>query len=412
MIKASFTDYISKCKGMVVRYVVATWPATRSHAAGRMTVYREFENGKKQVRRLCFHPIAGYMVDERDLSSWTSAILECRALSDGYNVYGHALTDEEVASITELHPNFKWTLQKAGECNCAKTMKLLQQWVKDPNVELLVGAHYDRLALNKSFIRYGKKRRMEILNFVKDNSGSENWPLPKIKFVMDGHTEKEYEAWKSFKDVYGRAFSYESYKYLTSRRIKNGDRELYRDYIAMAKECGHKIKDKYWYAPKNLHKAHEKVMAEVELVREARRQEQAEQAKKETERKIGEFRKVAKKFNELITKFHGLTAYVPQDTDIVDKHAKALHQCLVYADYIGKMARQRCLLVFIADSAGKPVATAEILPGGELGQFYGNELVRNPEKMKPCKDAEKLVSKWLKKFKDSNLKIKPRKEAA
>jgi hypothetical protein len=65
--------------------------------------------------------------------------------------------------------------------------------------------------------------------------------------------------------MYGRAFSYESYKYLTSRRIKPGDREIYRDYIAMAKECGHNIMDKYWYAPKNLHKAHEKVMAEVEL---------------------------------------------------------------------------------------------------------------------------------------------------
>lgn len=412
MIKATFTDYISKCKGMVVRYVVATWPATRSHAAGRMTVYREFENGKKQVRRLCYHPIAGYMVDESDLSTWTSAILECRALSNGYNVYGHALRDEEVANITELHPNFKWTLQKAGECNCAKTMRLLQQWLKDPHVELLVGARYDRLAMNKSFIRYGKEKQREILNFVKNNDSAKNWPLPKIKFVMDGHTEKEYEAWKSFRDIYNHAFSYESYKYLTSRRIKDGDLELYRDYIAMAKECGHNIKDKYWYAPKNLHKAHEKVMAEVELVREARRQEQEENAKKENERKMGKFRKVAKKFNELITKFHGLTAYVPQDTDIVDRHAKALHQCLVYADYIGKMARQRCLLVFIADSAGKPIATAEILPGGELGQFYGNELYRDPAKMKPGKYAEKVVSKWLKKLKDSNIKIKPRKEAA
>ena len=133
MIKASFTDYISKCKEMVVRYVVATWPATRSHAAGRMTVYREFENGKKQVRRLCYHTIAGW---------------------------------------------------------------------------------------------------------------------------------------------------------------------------------------------------------------------------------------------------------------------------------------QSCLMVFIADENGKPVATAEILPGGRLGQFYGNELYRDPAKMEPSKDAEMVVSKWLKKLNDSNIKIKPRKEAA
>ena len=106
------------------------------------------------------------------------------------------------------------------------------------------------------------------------------------------------------------------------------------------------------------------------------------------------------------------TAYVPQDTDIVDRHAKALHQCLVYADYIGKMARQKCLLVFIADSAGKPVATAEILPGGKLGQFYADELGRNYNKMKPSADAENALSKWLKKFNASKIKIKPRKEAA
>lgn len=412
MIKATFTDYISKYRGKIVRYVVATWPAARNHDAGSITVFREFENSKKQVRRLCFHPIAGYMIDNSDSRWWCNAIMDCNALSNGENVYGHALSDEEIATITEAHPNFRWTLQKAGDCNCAKAMKLLQQWLKDPDVELLVGAHYDRLALNRSFIRYGKDRRMAILKFVRENAGSENWPITKIKFVMNGHTEKEYDEWKSFKDNYGKSFSYESYKYLTSRKLRKGDLELYRDYIAMAKECGHNIKDKYWYAPKNLKKAHDKVMAEVELVREARRQEQARQAKKETELKMAEFRKVAKKFNDLITKFHGLTAYVPQDTETVDKHAKALHQCLVYADYIGKMAMQKCLLVFIADSNGKPVATAEIMPGGELGQFYADELHHNYEKMKPSADAEKALSKWLKMFEDSKVKLHPRKEAA
>jgi hypothetical protein len=68
--------------------------------------------------------------------------------------------------------------------------------------------------------------------------------------------------------------------------------------------------------------------------------------------------------------------------------------------------------VFIADSAGKPVATAEILPGGELGQFYADELDHDYDKMKPSADAKNALSKWLKKFKDSNIKIKPRKEAA
>lgn len=411
MIKATFTDYISKCRGMVVRYVLATWPATRSHTAGSVTVYREFENGKKQVRKLCYRPISGYCIDPRDSDKWCSAIMECNAISNGYNVYGHALTDKEIETIVDVHPNFKWTLQKAGSCSCAKALKLLQQWIKDPNIELLVGAHYDSLAMNKSFVRYSKEKRMAVLNFIRKNPGSENWSLHKIKFVMDGHTEKEYDDWKNFRDVYSRSFSYESYKYLTSRTLRKGDLELYRDYIAMAKECGHNIKDKYWYAPKNLRKAHDKVMKEVELIKKARLQELAEKAKKDALKKDADFRKFAKRFKDLISNTKGLTAYVPQDTQEVDIHAKALHQCLVYADYIGKMARRKCLLVFIVNSKGKPVATAEILPGGTLGQFYANEKFHD-KRMMPSEDAKNALGNWLKSFKDKKISFKPAKEAA
>lgn len=411
MIKATFTDYISKLGGKIVRYVVATWPSTRSHTAGQITVFREFEDGKKQVRKLCFKPIAGYSVDISDSDKWCSPIMECKALSYGYNVYGHALSEKEIAAIEEVHPNFKWTLQKAGGCNCAKALKLLQQWLKDPKVELLVGAHYEKLALNKSFIRYRKETQRKILNFVKDNEGTENWPLQKIKFVMEGRTEKEYDDWKNFRDSYCHSFSYESYKYLTSRTLRKGDLELYRDYIAMAKECGHNIKDKYWYAPKNLRKAHDKVMKEVELVREARRLEEAENAKMETLKKEKQFRTLANKLKALVTEANGLTAYVPQDVQEVDAHAKALHQCLMYADYIGKMAKQKCLLVFITNSKGKPVATAEILPGGKLGQFYANEKFHD-KRMMPSADAKEVVNKWIDSFKNSRISLRPRKEAA
>ena len=337
--------------------------------------------------------------------------MECKALSYGYNVYGHALSEKEIAAIEEVHPNFKWTLQKAGGCNCAKALKLLQQWLKDPKVELLVGAHYEKLALNKSFIRYRKETQRKILNFVKDNEGTENWPLQKIKFVMEGRTEKEYDDWKNFRDSYCHSFSYESYKYLTSRTLRKGDLELYRDYIAMAKECGHNIKDKYWYAPKNLRKAHDKVMKEVELVREARRLEEAENAKMETLKKEKQFRTLANKLKALVTEANGLTAYVPQDVQEVDAHAKALHQCLMYADYIGKMAKQKCLLVFITNSKGKPVATAEILPGGKLGQFYANEKFHD-KRMMPSADAKEVVNKWIDSFKNSRISLRPRKEAA
>lgn len=412
MIKAKFTDNIAEINGRIVRNVIATWPATRSHGRGSVSVFREFEDGKKQVRKLCYVPISGYMIDDREPSTWCKPVLECRALSRGENVYGSYLTDSEVETIINVHPEFRYTLKKAGNVNCAKAMLLLQQWLKDRKVELLVGAHYDRLALNRSFIRYGKDRRMAILKFVRENAGSENWPITKIKFVMNGHTEKEYDEWKSFKDNYGKPFSYESYKYLISRKIKKCDLGLYRDYIAMVKECGHNLKDKYWYAPKNLKKAHDKVMKEVELVREAKRKLMVEKACQEEEKKKIVFHRFGMKFNDLVVKQGCLMAYVPDDTENVSRHAKVLHQCLVTADYIGKMAKQKIVLVFIVGKNGNPVATAEILPGGKIGQFYGNELHHDSSKMKPGPDAVKLLDKWLEKFRESNIKFKPKREVA
>ncbi|MBO4712575.1 MAG: hypothetical protein J5615_01615 [Fibrobacter sp.] len=67
------------------------------------------------------------------------------------------------------------------------------------------------------------------------------------------------------------------------------------------------------------------------------------------------------------------------------------------ADYIGKMADRRCLLVFIATKEGAPVATAEILPSGKVGQFYADE--RDRSNMKPGKKAQEALDAWLKKFK-------------
>jgi hypothetical protein len=104
MIKAQFTDNIAEVNGKIVRNVIATWPATRSHGCGSVSVFREFEDGKKQVRKLCYVPIGGYMIDDREPSTWCNPVLECRALSRGENVYGSYLTDSEVETIINEVP--------------------------------------------------------------------------------------------------------------------------------------------------------------------------------------------------------------------------------------------------------------------------------------------------------------------
>lgn len=75
--------------------------------------------------------------------------------------------------------------------------------------------------------------------------------------------------------------------------------------------------------------------------------------------------------------------------------AKALHQCLVSADYIGRMAEKELVLVFVRTKAGEPVATAEIKPDGSLGQFYADE---DKDDIKPSEKAHIALDAWLKEY--------------
>ena len=48
----------------------------------------------------------------------------------------------------------------------------------------------------------------------------------------------------------------------------------------------------------------------------------------------------------------------------------------------------------------------------ELKVYHCNELHHDYSKMKPGPDAVKLLDKWLEKFRESNIKFKPKREAA
>ena len=113
--------------------------------------------------------------------------------------------------------------------------------------------------------------------------------------------------------------------------------------------------------------------------------------------KSGIAEKVVGKWLKKTLRKNGFVVSIPGDIKTIQKQAKKLHQCLVSFDYIGKMADRRCLLVFISTKEGAPVATAEILPSGKVGQFYGDE--RDRYNMKPDKKAQEALDAWLKKFK-------------
>lgn len=397
MIRAQFTDYIVAQGGKIVRYVKASWPATRSHNRGKVEVYRIDEDGEEKIRYLDYRPVAGYMVDmDFETDEWYNISGNCRALRTGTNVWSTPLTDDEKDAILTVHPEFKWTLQKAGEVRPAKAMKLLIAWKKDHKTELLVGAHLDNLVANGNFLRMKNERQKAVLAFIRKTPGAERWTLAKILFVMHGHTAEEYDSWRSFRSSYGLGCAFDVYKYLDGNKFAL---DMYNDYIRTAKKCGHDIKDNYWKFPKELKKAHDKVMREYDRIVEARRiAEKAAATKREKEKKKN-FEKEAGKWIKKTVRKNGMVVSIPGDIQAVRTQAKKLHQCLVSGDYIGKMADKHCLLVFITTRAGAPVATAEILPSGKVGQFYGDESARDIEKMKPGKKAQEALDAWLKKFK-------------
>lgn len=397
MIHAQFTDYITAQDGKVVRYVEARWPATKTHPAGSVTVYRIDDDGQEQIRYLYYAPICGYMVDlDFENDTWYNVSGTCKALRTGANVWSSPLSEGEKAAILKIHPEFKWTLQKAGTVKPAQAMRLLIAWKKDTRTELLVGSHLDNLVANGNFMRLKNERQKAVLAFIRKTPGAERWTLAKILFVMQGRTPEEYDAWQRFRTDRGTCCAFDVFKYLNGYRA---GLHMYNDYIRMAKRAGHDVKDPYWKFPKQLKKAHDKVMKEVERIEAAERLAMKAAATKREREKKKKFEKVVGKWLKKTLRKNGFVVSIPGDIQAVRTQAKKLHQCLVSCDYIGRMAEKRCLLVFIATKEGAPVATAEILPGGKVGQFYGDEASRDIKKMKPGKKAKEALDAWLKKFK-------------
>ena len=373
MIKADYyEDVITVEDGLLFRTVIAYWGATRRRDSGCHAVYRIDENGKEYCRALMYSMYCGYYIDEDDLKNrkW-------------YDVY---------SSLDHFKLGHYDQLRSFGKTDAERICS-----VKNHNVELLVGANLDYLALNKSFAKLTKPKQKAVLNFIRGNSEAfvNKWSLAKINFVMNKKgSPRDFDAWQKFRPC-GKVVDYRWFKKYGPDRDKY---ILYRDYTRMAEYCGHDMKEDYWKYPKSIKKAHDKAMKQYKLVIEAEAIAAKKARAREARAKERNFKKFAGEFCKSVSTACGLVAYIPQTFGNVSDHAKALHQCLTYADYTGKMAKRDCLLVFISDVAGKSVATAEIAPNGNVVQFYADEDREETEDMKPTAEAQTVLEKWLKDF--------------
>ena len=398
MIRADyFEDVVTIEDGVLFRTVIAKWGATKRRDSGCHAVYRIDENGNESCRALMYSCYSGYRIDETELKNrkWYSPGISLDIFKFGRYEQLRSFDGTDAERIYRIYPDFKYVVQKAGEMTVAKMFNILIAWKKNHNVELLIGAKLDNLALNKSFARLTKPKQKAVLNFIRVTPGADGWSLAKINFVMNRKgTPEDFDAWQKFRPL-SKVVDYRWFKKYGPDRDKY---ILYCDYTQMAKYCGHDMKEDYWKYPKSIKKAHDKALEQYRLVIEAEEIAAKKARAKEARAKERNFKKFAEAFSKSVSRACGLVAYIPQTFGKVSAHANALHQCLTYADYTGKMAKRDCLLVFVADVAGHSVATAEIAPNGKIVQFYADEDREEVEQMKPTAEAQIVVDKWLKDF--------------
>ena len=134
-----------------------------------------------------------------------------------------------------------------------------------------------------------------------------------------------------------------------------------------------------------MQKKHDELREEVARIEELKRLETLK-AKQE------KYIKAVKNYLPMNYDIDGYTVFVPGTVEEIDRQAKELHQCLITCDYISRVIKGECVLVFVQKN-GEPVATAELKKGNKIGQFYANELDR--DNCLPTDKVRAVMNKWI-----------------
>lgn len=406
--------------GVLCRVVTAV--GLGKFSGNRLVVAKIYEDGRQLCRNIDVPPTAGWCVE------WPG---EKYRHSYGSGYYGNAYKAElepfhepygdisrcscgrpdehSKAAYIAKYPEFRWILAKS-ELSNRSYFHLLPYWKEHPHdVELLLSAGYFSLAMDGRLWNATDASRKAVLGWLRAHRAEvDNPSLDGIRCCLKYGCS--YEDWCGYNAEISRytRVDYDVFRWLKDNLKRNhslySELRQYRDYADMAKEAGHDLRDRYWRFPKSLKRAHNKVMAEVANIRAAKKAEELRQ------KGIKYLEAVKSWIGSDMELKNGWRVYVPESVEDIVRQAEALKQCLVSADYIGKCINGQCVLVFVR-FRGRPVATAEILPGGKLGQFYGNEADRN--RCKPTKAATVAFDAWKAEYIDNKKKKnRHRKEAA
>lgn len=385
----NFTDKLEIVNSELCRIVTAEAKKTYNI----LDIYREFESGKIECRNL-YYSMYGYRVgfpgevNSYYKNSYCTFVQNLDEYGDCNKIkafYSFPIGEKEKGLIISKYPDFKYVLNKYSD-TIENTMLALDIWKAHKEVEYILASGFVKVALSRAFWKLSENKQKEIAMFIRKNPAKKSLRLSDIQNIIKYNlSDNEFEEYKTWCFHYGKC-GYEVYKYLVKHgRADYQGLSLYRDYMALLKQTLHDRKEDYWRFPKNLQKKHDELREEVARIEEWKRLETL-RAKQE------KYLKAVEKYLPMNYDINGYTVFVPGSVEEIDRQAKELHQCLVSCDYISRVIKGECVLVFVQKN-GEPIATAELKKGNKIGQFYANELDR--DNCLPTDEVRAVMNKWL-----------------
>lgn len=365
-------DFKGKSKQILLTYI-AKWKNKS------LDVIKVHESKKAFVRsNLVFIKNAGYFVvfpGEKQHYYYGNAIaekfkyfeIEYQHRPNISNV--QALDSDMKESIIRNRPELKYLVEKYKGGNIDILLSLINIYKSHPEVETLVEKDLIHIALDSRLWSLRKEKQREIIHFIMKNYNvCLNINLSNILFALKNNCTINEAIICSRNKC-----KLETVRYVEKQ---NESVSFYKDYILMAKELGKNLNDSYWLFPKSLGEAHNKVMDEVQRVREAkilaRKMALEEQREKELKKYKINFEKMLKvnaKCNQLLD---GFVFRLPIDEKDIINQAEALNQCLITSEYDKKYVNFQTVLIFVLKDNVR-IATAEVTWKKKVKQFYCNE---------------------------------------
>jgi hypothetical protein len=354
---------------LIGEHLVREVSATTSKLPSPVAVFREFDDGRRQSRNVYYLGAAGWLFQH------PSDVVEGKRYGVERWAAGFAPKNEfcwdrpsasDVELIAQSRPAFRWCLEKAvaAQYSTAELFALMRNFARDPRVEHVV--QYKELAVSPMLLKW-PLAHVRALYAFRAGVPADHLPVGAADAcVRLGIDLEEYRRWK----LAAPKMAWRDWRFLVDRGIPIAE---YEEYLETVRAAGKDQKDDYWRKPADFAARRRQVERIIRNQRRALSRERAAERRKR-EQALGA---VADRFRR--GTFRGLRVWVPSTLKEIVAQAKALSQCLVDCDYAQRVIDWRCVLVFLAGSAG-PVATCELLPrkrrGGEfykIGQFYGDE---------------------------------------